>query len=247
MHILTAADFPLPPEYDEAYAQADTIYLETDIGAMSSPGFMTKSMAAMSYSDGRTLQSVLEPDTYQQLNQYLSTKGMPIMMLNGFTAGGVSLTITVLELQSLGYTNAGVDQHFYEKAKADGKTLGYFETVDEQLAFIADLGEGNENEIVLYTLTDIARLPELFGAMKTAWLTGDMDTLFEHMIADMKSQFPDAYNSLFLNRNNAWMPDIEAMLQTGEVEFVLVGAAHMAGADGLLDQLSAKGYKITQL
>ena len=247
LHLLTVDDFPLPEAFDQAYAQASTIYFETDIGAMNSQEFMSKSMAAMSYSDGRTLQSVLEPDTYRQLSKFLAGKGMPVAMLNGFTAGGVSLTVTILELQSLGYTNVGVDRHYYTKASSDGKTLGFFETPDEQLAFIAELGEGIEDEIMRYTLADIARLPELFDLMKTQWRTGDMDALYSSMIVDMKEQFPEAYASLFLNRNNAWMPAVEAMAATEEVEFVLVGAAHMAGPEGLIGQLRAKGYNVTQL
>eukprot|EP00903_Cladosiphon_okamuranus_P004399 g4397.t1 len=247
LHLLTRADFPLPEEFDQAYSASDIIYLETDIGAMNSPEFMAKSMAAMTYSDGRTLQSVLEPDTYRQLSQYLAGKGMPISMLNGFTAGGVSLTITLLELQSLGYTDVGVDRHYYSKAWSDKKELGFFETVDEQLSFIAALGEGIEDEVVSYTLADMARLSELFDAMKTQWRTGDVDTLFSTMIVDLKNQFPDVYESLFLRRNHAWMPDIEGMLQTEETEFVLVGAGHMVGPDGLLQQLSDSGYMVTQL
>lgn len=247
LHLLTADDFPLPEAFDYAYSRAGTVYLETDIGAMNSPEFLSKSMAAMSYRDGRTLETVLEPDTYNQLKRYLAGKGMPIAMLNGLTAGGVSLTITILELQSLGYTNVGVDRHYYSKAWSDGKELGFFETPDEQLSFIAELGEGIEDEMVRYTLADIARLSELFNAMKAQWRNGDMEALFNTMIVDMKDQFPDAYASLFLNRNNAWMPTIEAMAATEEVEFVLVGAAHMAGPEGLISQLRAKGYKITQL
>ena len=50
-----------------------------------------------------------------------------------------------------------------------------------------------------------------------------------------------------VERNNAWMPQIEALLTTEEVEFVLVGALHLVGDDGLLAQLSAKGYRVERL
>ena len=42
-------------------------------------------------------------------------------------------------------------------------------------------------------------------------------------------------------------PQIEAQLKSGDVAMVLVGALHFAGPDGLLAQLKAKGYSITQL
>ena len=44
--------------------------------------------------------------------------------------------------------------------------------------------------------------------------------------------------------NNAWMPQIEALFKTKKPTFVLVGILHLVGDDGLLNQLSAKGYQI---
>jgi uncharacterized protein YbaP (TraB family) len=37
------------------------------------------------------------------------------------------------------------------------------------------------------------------------------------------------------------------MLRNDEIEFVLVGAAHLVGGDGLLELLSEKGYQVRQL
>jgi hypothetical protein len=37
------------------------------------------------------------------------------------------------------------------------------------------------------------------------------------------------------------------MFDSKEVEFVLVGALHLAGKDGVLAKLGARGYRITQL
>jgi uncharacterized protein YbaP (TraB family) len=43
------------------------------------------------------------------------------------------------------------------------------------------------------------------------------------------------------------MPQINEFLKTAEIEFVLVGALHLAGSDGLIEQLNANGYTIEQL
>jgi len=48
-------------------------------------------------------------------------------------------------------------------------------------------------------------------------------------------------------RNLKWMPQIEAMLRDSDREFVLVGAAHLVGEDGLLEMLQARGYDVSQL
>ncbi len=76
---------------------------------------------------------------------------------------------------------------------------------------------------------------------------GVATTLSEIGIAPFRNEFPAIHQALLVDRNNAWMPQIEAMLKTSEVEFVLVGALHLAGDDGLLSQLSARGYKVRKL
>ena len=43
------------------------------------------------------------------------------------------------------------------------------------------------------------------------------------------------------------MPKIEALFSRPRHAFVVVGAAHLVGPDGLVAMLKAKGYTVTQL
>jgi uncharacterized protein YbaP (TraB family) len=65
-------------------------------------------------------------------------------------------------------------------------------------------------------------------------------------IADMKD-YPELYASMLADRNRRWIPQIETLLKTPEVEFVLVGVAHAAGDDGVLKLLEAQGYTVEQV
>ena len=47
--------------------------------------------------------------------------------------------------------------------------------------------------------------------------------------------------------NRAWMPKIESYLNGSESCFVVVGAGHLAGREGLIEALKAKGYSVEQL
>ena len=49
------------------------------------------------------------------------------------------------------------------------------------------------------------------------------------------------------NRNQAWVPQVEALMATPATEFVMVGVAHLAGDDSLLDMLESLGYTIEPL
>jgi hypothetical protein len=55
------------------------------------------------------------------------------------------------------------------------------------------------------------------------------------------------YQRLLVGRNRAWLPKIEALFSRPGHAFVVVGAAHLVGPDGLVAMLKAKGYQLVQL
>jgi uncharacterized protein YbaP (TraB family) len=119
--------------------------------------------------------------------------------------------------------------------------------VDDQIQFIANMGIGREDELLAFNLEDLEKLPGMWKSMKDSWRNGDMPKLYQETGISLKNDFPEIYQSLLVERNDAWMPQIEALLKTTQVEFVLVGALHLAGEDGLLSRLAARGYKVRQL
>ncbi len=247
IHILTKSDYPLPSTFENAYSQSAILVFETDMQKMQTPEFQKTLMSKVVYSDGRNLKMVLNEATYQKLEQHLTNRGIPMVKMMNFKPGMVALTITVIELQRLGLMGAGVDEFFNLRAIKDKKEMGQLETVDEQLALISTMGDGQENEFIAYTLRDIEKLPELMQSLKDAWRRGDNRKLKEIALTPFKKDFPDLYYELIVKRNNAWIPKIEAMLKTKDVELILVGALHLVGDDGVLAQLAARGYDIQML
>lgn len=247
IHVLSASDYPLPVEYDQAYRQADTVILETDLQRLQTPQMQQLMLSKMTYSDGRTLKQVLSKKTYQSLEDFFADRNMSMTAVQQFKPGMASMMMTMLELQRLGLVGVGVDQFYTTKARADKKALGQLESVEQQLDFLAGMGDGQEDELIAYTLRDLKKLTEFFNALKQAWRQGDVKELETLGITELKQQFPQVYNSLLVKRNNAWIPQIELMLNTKEVEFVLVGALHLVGAEGVIEQLKAKGYQVELL
>ena len=84
--------------------------------------------------------------------------------------------------------------------------------------------------------------------MREAWLHGDNSLLASvSRLEELKTEDPLTYGALLTNRNTAWLPVIEQMFNSEEVELVLVGALHLAGEDGLLKLLSDRGYQVIQM
>jgi uncharacterized protein YbaP (TraB family) len=55
------------------------------------------------------------------------------------------------------------------------------------------------------------------------------------------------YQRLLVNRNRRWLPIVDGFLDRRGHTFVVVGAAHLVGPDGLISMLKAKGYTVAQL
>jgi hypothetical protein len=244
---LTARDYPLPDAFDTAYQQSGRLIFETDLAKMESPQFQQYMLAELSYSDGRNLQQVLSTDTYRSVSEFFTARGVPMTSVENFKPGMVATMMAMVELQRLGLVGVGVDSYFNQRADREQKAKGKLETVEQQISFIAGMGAGREDEMLAYNLADLKSLPSLWQSMNQAWRSGDLRALEEIAATPLRDDFPEIYQALLVNRNNAWMPQIEAMSKTAEVEFVLVGALHLVGSDGLLAMLSSRGYKITQL
>lgn len=247
VHLLRPADYPLPGEFEEAYQASSELYFETDIASMSDLSVQAQMLQQLTYGDDESLSSILSDEAYAALSAYTATAGLPIAMLNKFKPGLLISTLQILVFQSMGFTPQGVDAFFHTRAVGDGKAEGQLETVQEQIGFIAAMGEGNESEFILLSLKDLAETGDVMEDMIGAWRSGDAEGLSELFVEEMKVEAPALYDTLLLQRNLKWVPQIDSMLQDADTEFVLVGAAHLVGENGLLDLLSQKGYEINQL
>jgi len=247
VHLLRPGDYPLPDEFEEAYQASSELYFETDIAAMSDLSVQAQMLQQLTYSDDRSLRTVLSDQAYTALSAYTQTAGLPIVMLEKFKPELLISTLQILVFQSMGFTPQGVDAFFHTRAVADGKAEGQLETVQEQIGFIAAMGEGNDSEFILLSLKDLTETGNVIDGMIGAWRSGDAQGLSELFVEDMKVEAPALYDTLLLERNLKWIPQIHRMLQDADTEFVLVGAAHIVGENGLLDLLSQEGYEINQL
>ncbi len=246
IHMLGKNDYPLPPKFESIYNQSEQLVFETDITKLQLPETQLKMVQLMSYQDGSTLKDHLSPKTYQALTDFSDGSGLPMMVIERFKPGMASTMITMIELKKLGVDAEGVDSFYNSKANQDSKKIGKLESVDQQMSFLATLGEKNPDEFISYTLHDMKQLPEIFNEMKRAWRTGDIKKLDKIGIAPMKKDFPDTYQNLIVKRNKAWIPQIEAMIKTREIEMILVGILHLSGDDSVLSQLKTLGYSVEQ-
>jgi len=84
--------------------------------------------------------------------------------------------------------------------------------------------------------------------LKMAWREGDLDGIESNeAVVSLREQFPEVYQTLLLDRNRDWMKQLNTLFDDDAIEFVLVGAMHLVGDDGLIHQLKNSGFAIEQL
>jgi hypothetical protein len=214
---------------------------------MSDMGLQQRMLQQLTYQDGRTLSTVLDAESYEALSEYVAASGLPLAMLQNFKPGLLISTLSVLEFQKLGFTPQGVDSFFFTRALEDGKPRGELETIDQQIAMLASMGEGYESQFILYSVNDFSQIGESIERIVQACRAGDLAALSAEFIEPMLANTPILYDSMLVQRNNNWVPQVEAMFDEEGTEFVLVGVAHLVGEHGLIEQLANRGYTISQL
>jgi uncharacterized protein YbaP (TraB family) len=243
-HMLKPSDYPLPVEFEQVYNKVNWLVFETDIDKLDSPEFQQKFIQAMSLPSGKILADQLSAKAYSGLIRYAAKNNIDTGQLQHYKPQMIGLIISLKELKKFGLTAQGVDDFMADKAKQDGKMITKLESIDEQIHYIANMGKGNESDLILQTLDDVEDLPQDLTQLSKAWRLGDDKTLNHVGIEPMMEDYPEVYRSLLVERNNNWLPKIERLIQHNESKFILVGALHLAGEEGLLEQLKRKGYQV---
>lgn len=246
IHLLRNEDYPLPDGFYEAYDNSGILVTELDMNQMKNPANGIKMQQALMYQDEKTLSNILREDVYNKLDSISKDLGLNLRFMDKFKPSMVIISLSFQSLQKLGVTSEGVDAHFTDKAVRDKKPLFFLETFDEQLGFIESMGKGNENEFVLYSIKDIVSNKDEFLDMIEDWKSGQQKLMLDQL-EDFRLNYPDIYETMVVKRNTDWMPHLENYFKTSEIEFVVVGAMHLVGPDGILNKLQEKGYKISQL
>jgi hypothetical protein len=246
-HVLRPGDFPLPPEFDQAFAASARIVLETDLGRVQGPEMANIVNQHGLFAGGRTLRDALSPAAWSAVESYCAQSDLPVDKAQRMKPWFFVLMATVVEMQKLGLSLEGVDAHYFQRARAQGKPVGELETFERHVQFLLNLGEGHESEMIEQTLADLKEMPGDLSRLLEAWRAGDLAKLDATMLDDLRENYPAMYRELIVDRNTAWLPQLDAMLATPEIEFVLAGAGHMAGPDGLVARLRAKGCTVEQI
>jgi uncharacterized protein YbaP (TraB family) len=247
VHMLTKDYYPLSPALDAAFKDSDLLVEEVDLAELVSPDSQFKMLARGMLPAGQSLDRVLSETTFALVNRRLGRLGMPIEPLRRFKPWLLALTLAAVEWQQAGFDPAlGLDRHFYDRAVTDRKPVMALETAEFQVSRFDELTMEEQDRMLAATVRQLDTQKAAVTRLADAWRAGDAAAIEELVLQDFKQE-PRLYARLLVDRNRAWVTKIEPLFDRQGRAFVVVGAAHLVGPDGLLAMLTAKGFSVQQM
>ena len=246
VHALGADAYPLSAAYENAFTAAGTLVEEINLAEAEQLAAAPMLLAKGLYTDGRTFDGSVAKETATLVATRFKDMGIPPEMIRTMKPWMVMLMITAFEAQKAGLDVAlGLDKYFFDKARAAGKPVMALETAESQIDRFDKMPESLQEQMLRSTLTELEVQRNSIAAMIGAWRRGDAATL-EKMSLSSFDGYRGAYTSLIVERNNNWIPQIEACMAKPTPCFVVVGAAHLVVPDGLVALMKQKGYSAAQ-
>ena len=251
LHLLKPSDYPLSSDVDRAFDDAEKVVFEVALEELSDPATAQKFMLAARYADDRRLSTVVPPVLREKLDRLLARQGGSIAAIDGFEPWFVNLSLTLGMAAAQGFkAEIGLDQHLARRAVEAGKATGALESIDFQLAAL-DASPMDEQVAGLVDFVDrFAEMPGVLDELHSAWRLGDAARLEQLTRVEMQEKAPASYRIMNVQRNDAWLPQLQAMLDgqgKGNDVLAVVGSLHLLGSDGVVEKLRAKGYTVDRL
>ncbi|WP_421210199.1 TraB/GumN family protein [Aeromonas enteropelogenes] len=237
--------YPLPEPVERAWQQSRALVMEVDMNSISQEQW--QGMASLTQlNDGKSLKEYLPAELYQRTLMAGIRYGLDEATLSPLRPWFAAITLTQAAMAKTGFdSQLGIDQHFAGLAAKEGKPVVGFETLLEQLGYLASVGD-NQTLMLASTLDELPMLENAFTAVMKAWQQGDEATLINLLKEEMAPPALQSWmeQTLLAERNRNWLKKWPSLPNES---FIVVGALHLYGEQGLLAQLEQQGWRITPL
>lgn len=238
MHALPADAQWRTPQLDRAIAEADEVWFE----------FPSPKAPGMAEAYARAYAS--RPKQAQPTSQLLSPEGLKLAVAAfGSRAAVDARTVPdlLLELTRRYWAKAGLDGSRGVEAAVQAlvppEKQRAFANPEQHLALVAS-GTIDQQVAQLEGYLRSPLDPAPLRATTDAWLRGDARWLEREAVARMKTRDPGYARAFLEDRNRRWIDPIAEMMDGRGEYLIVVGAAHMAGPEGLPALLRARGFKV---
>ena len=259
IHAADERAYPLSSIVQNAYSASDFLAVECDVIAAESDILTSlRVMQKIRLPAGQRVTRFIPQELFEQAKAFLIERNRYANMyenchpyLLGSAMENAILAECGLEEQG------GLDLYFLQRAREDGKAILEMETAEKQAALVVDqLPAGVWTALLKsYLPPNDAVKRERGQALYEALLQGDSDAVEALLASEGAEIFApeeqdlfDAYNNTMLvQRGEKMTAAVLGYLKEGKNVFVAVGAAHVLGAEGLVNSLQNAGCAVRRI
>lgn len=242
-HALRSSDYPLPGAYNQAFDASERLAFEVSPDDLKHSG--GAAAKAGEYPKGDSLKNHVDPRTYDYLKRFFGLLHVPESKFSRYKPWYISLMLEAPSLHGLS-EELGVESFYEKRARSRNKPITGLETLHEHLDVFAGLSDRGSEALLLITFIPTEKSSPGFSQMMNAWRHGNAEVLTATTRNGFRD-FPAMADRLLTARNRNWIPKLQTYLNSGHTYFVIAGAAHMGGDDGVVALLRGRGYRVEQL
>ncbi|MFO8011647.1 MAG: TraB/GumN family protein [Dehalococcoidia bacterium] len=249
IHMASPDLYPLDDSIENAFNTSDYLAVEFDITTTNTGQLVRLLRDKGTYPPGESLYHNIPEELYKQTDEVLEELGSDVFLFNSFEPWVVAMGIEGLIMADYGYTEEnGIDIYFLNKAHQEGKEIIEMESAEFQLELLDSLSD----EMQILLLEEIVKNPpgeNELERMFDVWRSGAILEM-ESLVLSSDEEDPElmALNEKLLDERNFLMVEkIQSFLGDTGTYFVVVGAGHLVGDNGIISLLGESGYEPGQL
>lgn len=254
MHMTDQRVTTLPPAAQKAYDNAGTIIIETTdaLDKAKMMAAMASEPGLMMFTDSTTLSSLLSPEDAAVLDKGLDARGIPPATVAKMKPWILSamLALPACEVARQAAGAPVLDVKLAADAKGSGKTVEGLETAADQLRAMASLPLAFHMKSLVETMKLGDKVNDVNETMIVLYQRGDTGMfwpLFRAVLPDSADD-PASYaafeQTMITSRNKVMAEHAGPILAKGNA-FMAVGALHLPGPEGLVEDFRKAGYTVT--
>ncbi len=253
IHFANKSFYPLRQEIEDAFSRSDHLVVELDVNKVDADVYNSLLSRKGFYKDGKTIKDVITDKTWLQLQKRLDQLNVNYDEIKNHRPGVLVLTLTAMQVMRMGFDpQLGIDTHFLHEATRQAKNIVELESLKQQINLFLNIPDG---ELLLKeSLYSLDESELMMADMVAYWKQGDevqmVRLLFEDAVKDYPA-FSKIYDRLIYERNRQMAAKINIMLEQKSAGkafyFVVVGAGHLIGEQGIVNLLKERGYDVERL
>lgn len=235
------------PTISEALAASDAVYFEADVYTIEPAEMRGVVLRHGMLQNGEYLSEYLSAEEWEALADYSNGLGLPSDALLPMRPWFAAITLTTFAAMTEGLDPySGVESLLHQDIAETDIERRYFETVEQQIQFMADLPLDIQTELLNQAVAESDTTMDTMDALIAAWREGDMEALDDLANGAMRDASPALYEAIILDRNRNWAEELTTLMETPGTFFVAVGSAHIPGEAGLVSLLQEEGFSVAR-